>query len=302
MRIISPFHDYYDAVGREGRDDTVVYRRKPRLGKLNAAGLPAFPWLATDSAARSHIAPRQVRLGPPRRQEWRDETSSTLVTQGLVLVAGHAHPVWLYKNWASSFFAAAENRKLPFPVDLPPHVRNAQSLGAPSIQMLLSEHRQAYLNKHPLEPSQTAAFVAGFAAHEIDIGDSWRTLSDPLKSPAGRAYVAALDRCLNHDWTSLHLRSHSPLLLLSPPPRATGISALEATPYDALMLVNPSLAQLHFATIMDPYSAFQEVSMFVGGVMAAPANPMVEISDKTKILKAGLDPVYGFRTRARSKS
>jgi hypothetical protein len=46
---------------------------------------------------------------------------------------------------------------------------------------------------------------------------------------------------------------------------------------------------------MDPFTLFQELSMFVGGVLPRNPNPMVEITDdKVKVAKHGFDK-WSFR-------
>lgn len=70
--------------------------------------------------------------------------------------------------------------------------------------------------------------------------------------------------------------------------------------YDGnVLLVNPPLKDYQFYRIMDPYTAYQELDMYVGGTLAWPFNMMVEVSDASKVAKHGFDPKYGFRTRPR---
>ena len=58
----------------------------------------------------------------------------------------------------------------------------------------------------------------------------------------------------------------------------------------------PTLAAMDFARALDPYSAHQEIAMWVGGVLPAPAPKMVEITDdKAKIAKAGFHHPTSFR-------
>ena len=50
------------------------------------------------------------------------------------------------------------------------------------------------------------------------------------------------------------------------------------------------LQQLEFFKVLDPYTAYQELSMWVGGVIPKNPNPMVEITnDAVKIAKHGMD-------------
>lgn len=55
------------------------------------------------------------------------------------------------------------------------------------------------------------------------------------------------------------------------------------------------LKDVFFARVVDPYTAFQELSMFVGGVMARPGNSMVRITDDEVLAgKHGFDK-WSFR-------
>lgn len=56
-----------------------------------------------------------------------------------------------------------------------------------------------------------------------------------------------------------------------------------------------SLKEYDFPRAMDPYALFQELSMFVGGVLPRNPNPMVEITDdRIKVAKHGFDK-WSFR-------
>jgi hypothetical protein len=59
--------------------------------------------------------------------------------------------------------------------------------------------------------------------------------------------------------------------------------------------VNPDiLKDVEFYRVMPPFIAHQELSMWVGGVLGAPQNPMVAISDEDRIAKHGFDE-WSFR-------
>jgi len=56
------------------------------------------------------------------------------------------------------------------------------------------------------------------------------------------------------------------------------------------------LGNMGFAKKLDPFTAFQELAMWVGGVLPRPGAPMVEITDeKTMVKKHGMDE-WSFRT------
>lgn len=53
--------------------------------------------------------------------------------------------------------------------------------------------------------------------------------------------------------------------------------------------INPVLADYDFYKVFDAYTAFQELDMFISGVMARDGNPMEEISDEDMRDKKGFD-------------
>lgn len=62
----------------------------------------------------------------------------------------------------------------------------------------------------------------------------------------------------------------------------------------------PDLKKIQFYKVIDAYSAFQEISMWVGGVLTGQGRPMVQISDKYKILKHGFNE-WSFRKPPQGK-
>lgn len=67
--------------------------------------------------------------------------------------------------------------------------------------------------------------------------------------------------------------------------------------HTADVIYNECLKDVAFYKVMDPFTAFQELSMFIGGVLGGNSPKMVTISDAMKVYKHGFDPKYGFRTR-----
>ncbi len=62
-----------------------------------------------------------------------------------------------------------------------------------------------------------------------------------------------------------------------------------------------TLKDYDFVKVVDPVRAFQELSMWVGGVLPKPGNPMVQITDdKVKLAKHGMDAT-SFRTPPQKK-
>jgi len=57
---------------------------------------------------------------------------------------------------------------------------------------------------------------------------------------------------------------------------------------------NAVLKNVKFFKVFDPYTTYQNLSMFIDGVLTKEANPTVEISDKDMVIKKGFDK-WSFR-------
>lgn len=60
---------------------------------------------------------------------------------------------------------------------------------------------------------------------------------------------------------------------------------------------NPVLSQYDFVKVVDPYTAAQEIMMYISGVIGSPSGEILQISDKDMVMSKGFDVKYGFRTR-----
>lgn len=67
------------------------------------------------------------------------------------------------------------------------------------------------------------------------------------------------------------------------------------------LILNPSLKALNYQSQKDPYTAFQDISQFVGGVLNGKENQMVQIKNSDKIAKHGFDK-WSFRKLPSKKS
>lgn len=62
-----------------------------------------------------------------------------------------------------------------------------------------------------------------------------------------------------------------------------------------LIRINPNLRKMDFHTIMDPFTAYQELSMFLGNNMAQQLDPVPKTTDELKAHAHGYDK-WSFRT------
>jgi hypothetical protein len=281
MKLISKFHDYYDSVLSQGRDESVVYVRSrdvvtdrlspdmvPWLAPLGHGLTAGHRSLSIRDRANHERAPRWSSLNHVNSEtNWRFE-------EAFVLVAGSAHAVWVGYGREKALLGE--------------ELAGGAPLGEVDPQALVAAMRQG-LVRTPKPPD--VRVVPG------------------IEKPDGtRVYNEARARLLAHDFTDLHLELQAPVLLVSSRSTLRGpdrIDRLETQTDEALrsnvrIIRNPRLADLGFARALDPFSCFQRISQFIGGVVPGQQMPMVEISDKSKIAKKGFDPKYGFRTRPSS--
>jgi len=65
--------------------------------------------------------------------------------------------------------------------------------------------------------------------------------------------------------------------------------------HSQLLEINPNLKKIKFQKIKDPTTAFQDIFMYISGVLGTPERPMVEIEDKYKQQQHGHDDPYSFK-------
>jgi hypothetical protein len=59
---------------------------------------------------------------------------------------------------------------------------------------------------------------------------------------------------------------------------------------------NPRLGQYDFVTVFPPYQAYQELQMWVTGVLPAPNAPMLVVSERDRVMQHGFDK-WSFRKK-----
>ena len=77
-----------------------------------------------------------------------------------------------------------------------------------------------------------------------------------------------------------------------------GVPVLHFEPSHPRLILNPCLKDIQFYKVFNPYAAYQELAMFVSGVMGGQAPPMIPVSDKVRLEKHGFDK-WSFRKKVR---
>lgn len=114
-----------------------------------------------------------------------------------------------------------------------------------------------------------------------DSSSIWKTYSD-------RTYTRRLS---SEAFYGLHVGCNSPVLMFC---------HREVHPYGNLLVVNPCLRDIGFQSILDPYTCFQEISMYLSGVMGCTEKDVIEVSDVTQKYKKGFDD-NSFKHRGSKK-
>ncbi|MEM6804086.1 MAG: hypothetical protein AAF696_21965 [Bacteroidota bacterium] len=71
--------------------------------------------------------------------------------------------------------------------------------------------------------------------------------------------------------------------------------------YPLSLMINPCLKDLDFYRYADPYTCYQDIYQYIGGVLTNTENIETKMTDLDKVNQHGFDEKYGFRTRPGSK-
>lgn len=71
--------------------------------------------------------------------------------------------------------------------------------------------------------------------------------------------------------------------------------------FENTLHINCKLSEYDFYKVFDTFTAFQELNMWLSGTLSYPPNIMVEISNESKIEKAGFDKKFSFRKQKSNK-
>lgn len=261
MKIISKFKDYYDSVLGYGHDDSTVYVRD-RSVERHTLSADMLPWQAQHDGWPWEVnTNRRIDVHDRQALAWARPQSFEEV---FVCVAGKAHAVFA-RTSSIALFLAGQSTTLDVHGDVEPHK--------------IVEH----LNTGTVGRTDKPRFY---------LKDTLERFT-PLAKQNYNSRKAAF---LAHDFTSLHLQAQAPVVLVV----GNGVlphSTPKNSPENVVVVRNPCLKDLNLQRVLDPYTAFQDISQFISGVVPGQHMPMVQLSDKDQIRKKGFDPKYGFRTR-----
>lgn len=66
------------------------------------------------------------------------------------------------------------------------------------------------------------------------------------------------------------------------------------------IIINPCLREIKFYKLLNPFQTYQEIDMYISGILSSPQKEIAEISDKDRISKHGFDG-WSFRKKPQTK-
>lgn len=270
MRIISKFHDYYDSAMGHGADPTLVYERKLESGSL--VMLP--PGLAPEPYTAEHYR----------------VNSDTKLT----IVASRRSIVFCGKLYRRAIVEATlhvtdqEPRKFYF------YGEKVKDTVASTFAHLVGDAEF----DHKVKPETARGYVNLRNIPSLEKENARRRFY--RWNPRAELKEGERDPLEGIDWLPLHRQNEAPVFEVTActrdEKRSLGARSYEPNQPDLYRLVkNPVLAEVGFQQVFPPFQAYQEIDMYLGGVMGGNGRPMVQLNDKELLMKHGFDGKTSFR-------
>lgn len=240
MKIISKFHDYYDIGSSMGVDESIVYVRNSEMVELSNDDLPMAQGYYSEARHVDRVDHILRDVLPNTRRSLFGSDTRELIN--FVGFCGVLYP-FVYTRY---------------------YDKNGR------------EQENFYF-----EASEEAA-IALDRTHSLRYYSRWMKKDDYKKSTLKNLETLLALRIPAED---LFHRLKTPVFILPQPDSmverkfAGGyIFDREKKTYDPVY-INPSLKELGFYRVVDPFTAYQEISMYITGVLGVNKVPPVQISD-----------------------
>lgn len=268
MRIIGG-HDYYDHGLAYGVDESIVFVRTGRelSGEdLHTWGWAPIPKLTLDRPPKHR---KFWHLYKPEQREWTHGNLDYSYDRVLVFLCGYVY-VGARVSWKAS-----------------------QTLFrlAPGQDFGDVEGSETFWDQNTL-----GKFLAGKGAH-LNTDTSERKKRNEIARKKGWNYDLRPFERSKLEGEQLSRMIETGVVVATHVPENQHHDENKRKYIDFWRMNEDTLKEYFFIKVMDPVRAFQEISMWVGGVLPSSGNPMVEITDdKIKVAKHGMDK-WSFRTK-----
>ncbi|EGR2227507.1 hypothetical protein QX249_12815 [Vibrio parahaemolyticus] len=257
MKIISKHKDYFDSALSYGghEDNSLIFKRKSEDVRVTVTEI--FGDRCPPLEMSGHSSMRWLRSG------YRDKGVSGLFDFGIIIFCAKAYPYAQLKVENAVRWGVKPHQKQEVEQIL---MQNAVKVG-------LFDHRLTF---YTLESAMKLiqSLAKYFCFNESQVDEFEVLFDDFCKNFGGSRYF---------DGDSVHRKFGVPYMMV--PVTYYGISNRE--PVDVVL--NPILKEFQFAKVVEPCLAFQEIEMYLSGVMGAGDKPMIEISDEDKRDAKGFD-------------
>lgn len=246
MKIISKYHDYYDAIMRSGYDENIVFVRK---------GWDDDP-IYVD--LRNNTSWHSVNVN-------KTKCASAIVNHiNSRLIKG----IWVLKEKRPTVWGTVLKIEKWF--------NNSKKYRRCRMQFV-----------NPYIVGFCGKFYVIYEVTYYDSDDLYKKFfitkdnhAAFRQTPKPRAIVGEENGIFKGDINQMFLDLDCPIFWLD----------MQVMPYkNAILVRNPILKDIQFQKLVDPYTAYQELSMFFGSVFANDEDNMVSISDRDKAVSKGFD-------------
>lgn len=264
MKIYSKFHDYYDSVLGLGVDETISWTRTPT--KIEMSVLPEKMRKWRRPSIYSFIRMDRFTHLPP--------TTRSIETEShIVILAGK-----LFSGITLTIYGPNPPQKLQ-PLVLARHwCSSIDEFNSVLIRYGCTALQQRIEKAPNKNRNRTDGFYlrggVGFALNQ---------------------HFSRADHITRAELDLLHSTVKSPVIVLMRDPDDTRVYVR-----DYVCIANAELKDLGFASVMDPFTAYQEISSYVSGVLGVESIEPVIISDKSQLIKKGFDE-KSFKNRGTKK-
>lgn len=120
------------------------------------------------------------------------------------------------------------------------------------------------------------------------------------KSWGDRKFVEDVNFIINYNAVDLCREFNSPVFVYDFDYNKTSINKYWLGNHHPKIIINPLLKEYQFYKVFDAVQAFQEIQMFIGGVLGNKEKDIIEVADKYKIAQHGFDK-WSFRKMPEKK-
>lgn len=264
MRIISKFHDYYDGIQAHGQDDRVVFQRVEEK----------IPFFCEEHKLSSKI----IKVSTPNDIfRYRFKNGKELNRKFYLLgFCGKIFP-FIEMNYEERREGETKKKVTNF--------------------VFSSKEYEDFLTEIP-DKKTREMYIDRF-----DQGDVKRKrykLRGRYINNDSRKIINSFFEFSNTEDVDIFYKFKVPIFLIHIYDRRSSSKFNYNKEFDYIIL-NPNLEQFGFQRIKDPYTVFQEIEMFISGVLGIGEPNTVEVSNENRITKHGFDD-YSFRKRPKNSS